>query len=195
MKIYLTRHGETGFNQKKVYHGWTNSLLSAAGINQCHVLRGKLTEIQFDAIISSPLERALHSAEIITEVSRDAIRVCEGLKEFNFGLWEGRHYQDIERNHPQEWQAWSRDWLNFCLPEGESFQVFYQRVKKCFEEIQRVYRDKTILVVSHEGPLRIIAGLIMNLRPEDYWRFGFEFGCYSLFELGPGVSAVKKINC
>ena len=194
MKIYLARHGETEFNQKKFYHGWTNSLLCAEGINQCGVLREKLKEIRFDAIISSPLERALHSAEIITGKSRDTIRVCEGLKEFNFGLWEGRHYQDLEKNHPQEWQAWSKDWLNFRLPEGESFQVFYQRVKTCFEETIQVYRNKTILVVSHEGPLKIIAGLLLNLKPEDYWRFGFEFGCYSLFETGPGVSIVKKIN-
>jgi alpha-ribazole phosphatase len=194
MKIYLVRHGVTECNLKRVFHGWTDAALCNEGIHQCVQLRDKLSRVHFDTVISSPLQRALHSAQLISGVAREQIRIETDLKEFHFGLWEGLNYQKAERLYPKEWQAWNADWINCGPPQGEIFREFYQRVKACFDGLIADNPAETWLIVSHDGPLKVIAGLLLNLPKEDYWRFAFEFGCYSLFEMDRGFAMVRKLN-
>jgi alpha-ribazole phosphatase len=194
MKLYLVRHGATEFNLKQVYHGWTDSVLGAAGIQQCEYLRDKLSPVRFDAVASSPLRRAVQSAELITGWPQDRLRIVAGLKELHFGLWEGLKPQEAGRLYPKEWQDWTEDWMNCGPPRGESFGEFYQRVKDCFTGLITDNPAETMLIVSHDGPLKVIAGVLLNLPPEGYWRFVFEFGCYSLFEMDRRLTVVRKLN-
>jgi alpha-ribazole phosphatase len=195
MQLYLIRHGATELNEKQIYQGWTDADLSETGKRQCELVKQKLRGVCFEAVVSSPLQRALQSAAIISGFSRECIRACEFLKEFNFGAWEGLSYEEVERQYPREWQDWCADWQGYGLPQGESFVGFYQRVKSGFAKLLPAYRGQTVLVVCHAGPLRVIAGTLLNMQPEDYWRLSFEFGCYSLFELRQGTPVLKKINC
>lgn len=192
--IYMTRHGETKLNQKKVYYGWTDEPLSPEGQEQCQQLKEKLANIQFDAVLTSPLKRTISSAEIITG-RQDELFMYEELKELNFGKWEKLHYLDIEKNYQQEWDGWCKDWINFCIPDGESFILFHDRVSNCLKKILEVYKNKTLLIVAHEGTLKVISTLLLDLHIKDYWKFTFEFGAYSIFEVQQdGSTIIKKIN-
>ena len=193
--IYLVRHGETELNRSKVYYGFTDVPLNSHGETQCQVLKQKLINVNFDMVITSPLIRTVNSAEIITGLTKKNIHKYKNLKELNFGKWEDMHYKNIEKEYPKEWKAWCKDWQNYCIPEGESFISFHHRVKLCFDEIQKKIQGKTVLIVGHEGALKIIASLLLNLTIEDYWRFTFEFGTYSLFQTEDNLAVIKKINC
>lgn len=194
-KLYLVRHSETDLNQKQVYYGWTNTPLNYEGKRQCELLHKKLIDISFDTVISSPLSRAIDSARLITGAAPEAIIRCEGLREFNFGEWEGRHYQEVAEKCPDEWAQWCNDWQNYCIPGGESFYIFYQRVKKEFETILKIYNDKErILIISHQGTLRVIAGLLLRMNPEDLWRLDFDFGSYTMFEFNRDIPVLRKMN-
>jgi alpha-ribazole phosphatase len=194
MKLYLVRHGATELNLKGLYHGWTDSRLCAEGIQQCAYLRDKLSQVHFDAVYTSPLQRAVHSAELITGWPRERLRIAAGLKEFHFGLWEGLNPEEAERLYPEEWRGWSEDWMNCGPPRGEVFREFYARVKDCFTGLITDNPAETLLIVSHNGPLQVIAGVLLQLPPEGYWQFAFESGCYSLFEAGRGRAVARKIN-
>ncbi len=194
MKLYLVRHGATELNKKQLFQGWGDSGLSNEGEEQCRRLREKLPGISFDVIISSPLPRALHSAQLITGMAPEQIVVQDGLRELNFGNWEGRHFQEIMAEQPEEWAAWREDWQNYCIPEGESFQFFYHRVKTEFEKILKLYDQKNILIISHGGTLRVIAGLLLRMNPEDFWRLAFDCGCYTMFEFNRTVPVLRKFN-
>ncbi|HYH03670.1 MAG TPA: alpha-ribazole phosphatase, partial [Bacillota bacterium] len=191
---YLVRHGSTMMNEKGVYQGWTDAPLSETGKQQCEVVKAKLRQVSFDAIISSPLERAVRSAQIITGKNRDRIMTKEALKEFNFGVWEGLNHKEAAAQYPREWEAWCADWQHSGPPRGENFLNFYQRVEQGYHELLRSNGDETVLIVSHEGPLRVIATLLLTLKPEDYWRLSFEFGCYSMFEVTQAIPVMRKIN-
>lgn len=182
MNIYLVRHGETDFNIKKVYYGFTDVPLNSQGQAQCQVLKQKLINVKFDTVIISPLIRVVNSAEIITGLNKENFHIYNQLKELNFGKWEDMHYKDIEKEYSNEWQEWCKDWENYCIPEGESFKAFYERVKLCFNKIREEIIGGNVLIVGHEGALKIIASIILNLRIEDYWRLTFEFGTYSLLK-------------
>mgnify|MGYP001347473781 CR=1 FL=1 len=181
--IYLVRHGETELNKKKVYYGWTDVPLTLHGEAQCQIVKEKLKNIVFQVVITSPLIRTIHSSEIITGLTKDEFKICPELKEINFGKWEKLHYSEIEQTYNEEWLSWAKDWQGFCIPEGESFNLFYKRIKLCFDKIIETYKGKTILIVGHQGALKIIATLILNLKVEEFWTFAFKFGTYSLFQI------------
>lgn len=194
INIYLVRHGETDLNRKKVYYGFTDVPLNSQGEAQCKRLKQKLINVKFDTVITSPLIRVVNSAEIITGLNKENFQIYNQLKELNFGKWEGMHYKDIEKEYPNEWNEWCKDWQNYCIPEGESFESFYERVKICFNQIQQVLKVGNVLIVGHEGVLKIIASIILNLEIENYWQFTFEFGTYSIFEIEDKLAVIRKIN-
>lgn len=193
--IYMVRHGETKLNQKKVYYGWTDEPLSPEGEEQCRKLKEKLANIHFDAVLTSPLKRTVYSAGIISGM-QDNIFIYEDLKELNFGKWEQLHYLEIEKYYNEEWNCWSKDWIHFCIPDGESFKLFHDRVSCCFKKILEIHSNKTILIVGHAGTLKVISMILLGLPIKDYWKFTFEFGTYSVFEVQKdGSVVIKKINC
>jgi alpha-ribazole phosphatase len=195
MQLYLVRHGVTELNEKQVYQGWTDAGLSKTGRGQCELVKQKLSGVSFDAVVSSPLQRAISSAQLICGVDRDQIMICEAFKEIHFGRWEGLSYQEAERQYPREWRAWCADWQGYSPPQGECFTDFYERVRRGWEELTPLYSGKTVLIISHAGPLRVIASILLKMQVADYWRLSFEFGCYSRFEIDQELPVLRKINC
>ena len=169
--LYLVRHGETELNKEKVYYGFSNPPINYSGELQCEKVKNSLSHTDFDVIISSPLERALKSAEIISSFSRENFVIYEELKELNFGLWEGKHYSQVEKEFNEEWKHWSEDWINYEIPKGESFIMFYNRVKQCTEEIVKKYENKKILIVAHGGTMKVISTVLLNMDLEIIGNF------------------------
>lgn len=193
--IYLIRHGETEFNSKGVYYGWTDCELNEKGIAQGKHLNIELSRIKFDAVISSTLKRAIETAVIISGFAMDSIIADERLKELNFGEWEGRHFDDIQRNNNDQWDTWTMDWKGAKPPSGESFLEMYKRIEESLNEILEKYKDKTILIVSHQGCLRTITSQLLKLNHDGYWSFVFEQGKYSLIEMDGDCCILRRINC
>lgn len=195
MRLYLARHGQTEMNKKKLYYGTLDVSIDESGVKQCLQLSQKLAAVSFDHVITSSLKRSVESARIILKESNVKTTVYNELSEIDFGLWEGLHYTEVQNRYPKEWMLWSEDWMNFQVPDGESFRMFYSRVKACFEQILQQNKDETVLIVAHAGTLKIIATLLLGLRPEDYWCFSFENGSFSMFEVHDKLAVVRYINC
>ncbi len=194
IRLYLVRHGETEYNRKGVYYGRTDCLLSDYGVWQAEKLKNILFPVQFDRVISSPLQRSMQTAKRIIGEKQLQIQQIEGFAEFDFGAWEGKHYQEIEADDPENWQSWINDWKYAQVPDGDSFMIFYNRVKSSLAQIFAGGLDETILIVAHQGTLRVIAAELMGMKEEGYWNFCFEQGTYSLLELVDGHCTIKKIN-
>lgn len=192
--LYLVRHGETVYNKKGIYYGWTDCSLSSIGVEQSEELAEELRDIVFDVIVSSPLKRAMDTAKIIAGSSAPAIVSDRRLMELNFGDWEGKHYQDIEENYPREWERWQNDWKQTAPPAGECYQDLFCRVKSSLQDILSKYQGKTVLIVSHNGCLRIIMSHLLGMGEDGYWHFKFEQGKYSLLEISDGFCTVHRVN-
>lgn len=194
MELYLVRHGETDQNQKGVYYGWTDCPLNTKGIRQAKDLGKSLSILPLDMIITSPLSRTRQTAEEIAGQHRLSIQTDARLKEIYFGEWEGRHFQEIQRSDPKAWEAWTEDWQNVPPPNGESFQQFYQRVRKLPHELLDRRKDQTVLLVGHQGSLRVIVSELLGLGETGYWHFHFDHGVYSHLEIRDGHCTIRKIN-
>lgn len=195
-ELYLVRHGETELNVKGVYYGWTDCSLNEKGIRQAEALKEIFKDIVFDVVISSSLKRAVETASIIAACPVEDIILDERLRELHFGEWEGIHYSEIREKHKEDWERWGQDWKNTSPPSGESFRDMYNRVRESLNELLNKYKDKKILMVSHQGCLRIIPMILLKLNEEGYWSFTAEQGKYSLFQIDEkGHCIVRKVNC
>lgn len=192
--LYLVRHGETELNAKKVCYGWTDCALNQKGVRQAQRVARMLEEVTFDAVISSPLKRARETAAIVGKVSPEEIILDERLRELNFGSWEGKHYQRIEKEDPENWLFWINNWKEAAPPGGEPFIKMYRRVEESVKEILDKYAEETLLIVSHQGCLRTIMCMLLNMGYEGFMHFSFQQDTYSLLEVKNGFCVVKKIN-
>ena len=154
--IYIVRHGQTDWNVEGRYQGRIDVELNEKGIEQAQKIREKLNGVKFDKVFSSPLKRAIKTAEIIT--SNDII-VDDRLVERCNGELEGKLKSDINVN------------IDFNDPNEnrlgiENIDVFRKRIKNFFEEISIKYKGKNVLVVTHAG-VSIYARCFFEGEPDD----------------------------
>ena len=194
-ELYLIRHGETELNTKGVYYGWTDCGLSEKGVMQSEDLADILQNVSFDAVISSSLVRAVITAAIVSGYTPDEIIKDDRLRELNFGDWEGLHHIEVKENHKEAWEKWGSDWKNAAPPRGESFFEIFSRVKSSIEDILTEYKGKSVLIVSHQGAMRIIPMILLGLTADAYWSFTAEQGRYSHYEIDDtGHCIIRRIN-
>ncbi|MFV0547299.1 MAG: alpha-ribazole phosphatase [Limnobaculum xujianqingii] len=197
MRLYLVRHGETEVNQRRVYSGSTDHELNSRGIAQAELLARALSGVQFDRVVTSGLKRTQQTAEYISGINRQQHQQLEGLNEIHFGLWEGRHYQELEQNDSQNYANWCSDWKNYPPPEGESFNQFNLRIHQSFtdwlSEAETAGLDN-ILFVGHQGTLRCILLSLLKMPSEGFWYFTFRHDAYSVIDIHQRHAVIQQLN-
>lgn len=155
--IYLTRHGQTEWNIEKRLQGRGNSPLTEAGIERAEELRERIKDIELDAIYSSPIERALHTANIVKGDKSVEVITEEGLMEMCFGDYEGRKTDEVMKENPE----WNIDLImhgdvNLCAPNGENLGSVRNRVKEAMDRIIEENKGNSVLIVAHGITLKAL---------------------------------------
>ena len=192
MRIYLVRHGETELNQKKCYYGHMDVGLSEKGVKQAKAIGAFFQNRSFDVVVSSPLIRAVKTAEYILGGREQKIVVDERLSEQNFGIFEGFTYEQLLERYPYEFQSWNQDFSGYRIPGGESFSDVRDRIDNYLKEL--IGRDGTMLLVAHKGTLGHFLASSLGLPLEGYWNFVFEQGSYSCIDYEDGYAIIRKLN-
>lgn len=178
LKIYLARHGQNEDNVKGILNGHRDEPLTELGLEQArHTAQFiKDNNLSFDAVYSSPLQRAYVTAEIITEaLALPKPEVLDGLIERNFGVMSGKPVSQIaELCSPDIIQTGIITY--FLSPEGaETFPDLMERGKQVINFIQQKHPDGSILLVTHGDIGKMIYAAYYHLR----WRevlLQFHFG-------------------
>ena len=192
MRIYLVRHGETELNQKKCYYGHMDVGLSEKGVKQAKAIGAFFQNRSFDVVVSSPLIRAVKTAEYILGGREQKIVVDERLSEQNFGIFEGFTYEQLLERYPDEFQSWNQDFSGYRIPGGESFSDVRDRIDNYLKEL--IGRDGTMLLVAHKGTLGHFLASSLGLPLEGYWNFVFEQGSYSCIDYEDGYAIIRKLH-
>ncbi len=153
--IYFVRHGLTDWNKKGLVQGHTDIPLNSEGEAQANGLALELKDIEFDKAFSSDLLRAKRTAEIITLEHQLKIETAEVLREREFGVIEGKsneRVKEIQRiiSSLEESKRFSYK----HHPSIESDEELISRLLPFLREIAVSYAGKSVLVVSHGGPIR-----------------------------------------
>lgn len=155
--IYLTRHGQTLWNIEKRLQGRENSPLTEDGIERAKELRDRIKGMNIDVIYSSPIERALNTANIIKGDKNIEVITDDGLMEMCFGDYEGRRTDEVMKENPS-WDIGLIMKGNTILsaPNGENLAEVRDRVSKTMDRIIEENRGKTILIVAHGITLKAL---------------------------------------
>lgn len=185
MKIFITRHGQTEWNEIGKLQGWKDSKLTEKGIEDAKKLGESLSHIEFNKIYCSPLGRAIDTANSIKGDRYTEIIITESLKEMGFGSWEGIEHSIVKELYPDHhFNLWNNP--HFYEPiDGESFEVLFDRVKKTLNDIidNNNYGDN-ILIVSHAVVIKTIYSIIKNISLENFWNPPFIHGtCLTILEV------------
>ena len=155
--IYLTRHGQTLWNIEKRLQGRGNSPLTEQGIERAKELRDRIKYIHIDIIYSSPIERALTTANIIKGDKSIEVITDDGLMEMCFGDYEGKITDEVMKENPNwDISLIMKGNTELTAPNGENLAEVRDRVARSMNKIIEENRGKTILIVAHGITLKAI---------------------------------------
>ena len=155
-RIHLIRHGITKDNIEGVYCGITDTSLCAEGKEQLLKMTEEYSYPGAQFVFSSPLKRCLETAEAIYPAMKPV--VIEGLSEYNFGEWEGKTAEQLQKKFP-EFEMWLKGEPGVRPPFGESNEDFARRICTDFEKIvDGVIKTGTedLVIITHGGVISTI---------------------------------------
>ena len=193
--IYIVRHGESVGNLNRICLGHTNLDLTELGLEQAKKTAEALENVDFVAIYSSDLQRAVHTAEPHAKKRGLEINTSPDFRELYFGNWENASVLMLkEKFHEQFMIGWRQNFGTFTAPEGESVVAMAERMVLGLEKIAALHLGETVLVTSHAAAIRALWGKISGHAPSE-WAEAFPFptnASYSVLEYD-GV-ALKPIS-
>ena len=189
-KLIFVRHGESTANLSRTFanrgEGWP---LTVAGRAQAHALAARLTSEGVTRLLSSPLERARQTAEILAELFRLPVEVREELREFDVGRWEGTSADEGWAEYESVTAGWLRGESDLAVGGGESLAATIARFAPLAHELRKPGRDKTILCIGHGGLYRaVLPGFFANLSYEVASGLEFPNGGMVVGEVRNGIA-------
>lgn len=159
----LVRHGETEWNKAGRIQGHTDIPLGSAGRVQVGALRERLRAATFDAVFTSDLVRATDTAALILQGRTVQPVLVPGLRELDYGDWEGKTMAQAQEAAPEAYDEYLRMDPNFRSPGGESFFDLISRVGAFADEARKTAGEGTVLIVAHGGSIRMLALHLLGL--------------------------------
>ncbi|MET9294248.1 bifunctional RNase H/acid phosphatase [Streptomyces sp. NPDC003077] len=169
----LLRHGETALTPQKRFSGsgGEDPELSPAGHRQAAATAAALAARgTVQAIVSSPLKRCRQTAEAVASRLGLEVRIEDGLRETDFGAWEGLTFAEARDRYPDELNAWLTSTKAAPPGGGESFAAVARRVAVARDKLLTRYAGKTVLLVTHVTPIKTLVRLALGAPPESLFR-------------------------
>jgi len=165
-RLTLIRHGLTEWNASGRFQGHSDVPLSPEGRSQAELLAGYVaTFTTIDAVVSSPLARAVETARIA--LPGHEIELDDRLREIDFGAFEGRTREQLEGD--PRWRAWVEDPFVLRPPEGEAYVQLRDRVVEWLAAARARYADRHVVAVTHSGSIQMLLAALLGVeRPR--WR-------------------------
>ncbi|GFH34416.1 bifunctional RNase H/acid phosphatase [Streptomyces pacificus] len=167
----LLRHGETALTPEKRFSGTGDHELSEVGRRQAEAVAAALAARgTIQAVVSSPLKRCRQTAEAVAARLGLDVRIDDGLRETDFGAWEGLTFAEVRERYGDDLDAWLASTKAAPTGGGESFAKVAKRVAATRDRLVREYRGRTVLVVTHVTPIKTLVRLAIGAPPESLFR-------------------------
>ncbi|MGV9778808.1 bifunctional RNase H/acid phosphatase [Streptosporangium sp. NPDC003464] len=194
--LLLLRHGETPLSVERRFSGLGDPELTPNGVAQAEAAAARLSRGPYgvQVVVSSPLRRARATAETVAARLGLEVVVDEGLREVDFGDWEGHTFTEIQRRWPDLLAAWLAD-PSAAPPGGESFGEAARRVQATGDRLVERYEGRTVLAVSHVTPIKMLLRSALLAPLAALYRMHLDLAALSLIEYyADGPAVVKVFN-
>ena len=166
-RFIVVRHGRSIANDRGVFSCRQDVPLSPVGFKQAqHVADHLAAHEQIDAIYTSGMLRTIQTATPTAERFGLKIQTEPDLCEIFAGLWEGVHYNELNRRFHEDWMNWLYDFSNACCTGGESVRALYHRLETALRRIAAQNKNQTVMLTTHCTPLRVMIAMSMGYGPD-----------------------------
>lgn len=184
MRLILTRHGETVENEKGIMQGHTPGTLTEEGVRQAELLAKRLAGEKIDAIFSSDLARAVHTARIIAEEHPKArLHFTKELRERDLGSYTGKRKDEV-------------DWHN-TPPDVETLEGMTARIRAFLDSVYAKHKNKCVVFVGHGGINKVLILAVMKKPLSEFFSLDSQLNtAVNLFDISEDSNhRVHLLNC
>ena len=167
--IILIRHGETDWNREKIFRGQADVTLNRRGLNQAWLLAKYLAKVPITNIYSSPLKRALKTAEVIANYHHIKVEQTTALTDINYGVWQGMSEHLVREQYGQLFEQWLQSPHLVKIPRGETLDDVRQRGLGLIDHIVKVHDGGTVALVSHRVMNKVLICALLGLDSSHFW--------------------------
>ncbi|WP_159945496.1 MULTISPECIES: histidine phosphatase family protein [unclassified Nocardiopsis] len=193
-RLLLLRHGQTPLSVERRFAGRGDIPLTEEGHAQARAAARRLAGRPIDAVVSSPLRRTRDTAAHAAQALGLPVEIDEGFVETDFGDWEGMTFAEARAAAPAEVDRWLAD-PHTGPPGGESFAAAAARVGAARDALVERHRSRTVLVVTHVTPIKVMVQQAVLAPLEALYRMHLDTACLTevdVFADGPMV--VRSLN-
>ncbi len=196
--LLLIRHVTTEANEKHLWIGHMESEISSRGRKEFKQLKKALSGWKMNKCFVSPSKRTIETLETVLS-NQDSCgeidyEVVEALREIHFGRFEGKNFNWVKENEPEEVYKMMKEKNAYCYPQGESLISTHQRIAKWLEGFLQEYQEGTYLICAHGGTLRSILSELLVHNESLHWHFKIDTGSLTVVTLEDGFAVIEALN-
>jgi broad specificity phosphatase PhoE len=166
--------------------------LGSVGKYQAELLAQRFANENVACIRSSPLERALETAQPIASRLGHALQVCDAISEINFGRWSGTSFEAL--SHDPSWSSWNSSRSTSRPPEGETMLEAQGRIVGAMERLRGLYAERSVILVSHGDVIKAALLYYLAMPIDAYSRLEVEPASICTLVVGDWGSKILRLN-
>jgi probable phosphoglycerate mutase len=184
LTLYLVRHGQTAWSREYRFCGSGSDVpLAPEGVEMAEAFASFYGAEKWQAIYSSPLQRARQTAEPLARNAKREVRIAKGLEEIAYGAWEGLLEDDIRARWPDEHRHWLENPAVNPPTGGESGLQIAARSMAFVEEVKRAHASGSVAAVSHKGTIRVLVCMLLGIELSKFRaQLGMPASAVTIFE-------------
>jgi len=186
VEVILVRHGETDLNAGEIFRGRVDVDLNEEGMKQAELLGDYLGGEKIDLVYSSPLKRAVKTAEAIARPHNLEVNVVENLIDFNYGEWQGIPLREIREKYGELYRDWEDTPEQVRVPGGESLEDVRRRTLPFIEDAVMRFGEGKIVFVSHRVVHKVLICNLLGLGNAHFWNVRLDTCGITRFLCGEG---------
>jgi len=193
-RIILLRHGQTEWNRVERFRGRADLALDEVGLAQAEAAASYIAGWGAVALYSSPLRRAMMTAQALARRLTLPITPLEGLIDIDYGLWQGLSPEEAAERDPERYRQWLEAPHRMRFPQGESLDEVRSRALAALDEVLAHPHDQTAVMVSHKVVCKVLLCAVLGLDNSHFWQVEQDVCALNLIEARDRVPAVALLN-
>ncbi|OGO09160.1 MAG: hypothetical protein A2Y61_07770 [Chloroflexi bacterium RBG_13_60_13] len=195
-RLIIVRHGRTDWNEGEGerLRGRADLDLDEAGLRQAAATATRLTRWGATAIYSSPLKRAMRTAEILAKPRGLPVQPLDGLVDIDYGRWQGLSLREAEADDPELYRLWLASPHTVTFPGGEGLEQVKDRVTAAVEAVLSNHPEQTVVLVSHKVVCKVLLCDLLGLDNSHFWQIHQGLCAINVVEMEKGSPLIVALN-
>ncbi len=194
-QIILVRHGQTEWNRVERFRGRADVPLNETGLAQAEATGRRIAAAwQPAAVYSSPLSRAVKTAEAIASHFNLPVQIHDGLTDIDYGEWQGLTLEEVKSKDAAAVESWYHSPQTVHIPGGETLEELRTRGLAAVQELTAKHSGQTIVLVGHTVINRIILLAVLGLGNDRFWHLLQDTCAINVFDAEAGDFTVALLN-